>query len=266
MSSAGSPTSAIPGGSSGNQSGPHGSGVGNNPSSGPSFPGSASSLLPSSASGFQNAFINGLMSAAGGAMMPPPGAAGLPLSSGGVRDIKDYSNEEKQVPTAIHKFFHCTFMFGVSSSVFIQRAAAVAAAASSILRGGQPNIPGTPFIPGTGPSGMASFPEGFFGAATSTPNSAANIATTSPGVANLNNPGRTSSAGGGVRSGHSGSGAPNSIAATSSASSLLPPPPPPTPGNSSASAHSPPDEKRRKFMDPKLVNTLPVLFANNARF
>ncbi|KAM7538423.1 hypothetical protein Aperf_G00000073705 [Anoplocephala perfoliata] len=225
MSSAGSPTSALPGGSSGSQSGPHGSGVGNNPSSGPSFPGSASSLLPSNASGFQNAFLNGLMSAAGGAMMPPPGTAGLPLSTGGVRDIKDYSNEEKQ------------------------RAAAVAAAASSILRGGQPNIPGSPFIPGTGPAGMASFPEGFFGAAASAASSAANIATTSPGVANLNNPGRTSSAGGGVRSGHSGSGAPNSAAATSSSSSLLPPPPPPTPGNSSA---SPPDEKRRKFMDPKL--------------
>lgn len=39
------------------------------------------------------------MSAAGGAMMPPPGTAGLPLSSGAVRDIKDYSSEDKQVLT-----------------------------------------------------------------------------------------------------------------------------------------------------------------------
>ncbi|VDM18409.1 unnamed protein product [Hydatigera taeniaeformis] len=231
MSSAGSPSSSLPGSSSANQTGPHGSNVGSAPATGAAFPGSTPGLLPSSAPGLQNAFINGLMSAAGGAMMPPPGTAGLPLSSGAVRDIKDYSSEDKQ-----------------------RVAAAAAAAASQLFRGGavgQPNLPGSPFLPG-GPAAMAaaaSFPEGFFGAAAA---AAGGVATTSPGVANLNAPGRTSSAGGGVRSnsGHSGiSGVAGPV--SSSASSLLPPPPPPTPGNSST-APTPPDEKRRKMVDPKL--------------
>ncbi|EUB62515.1 Transducin-like enhancer protein 3 [Echinococcus granulosus] len=229
ISSAGSPTSSLPGSSSANQAGPHGSNVGSAPATGAAFPGSTPGLLPSTAPGLQNAFINGLMSAAGGAMMPPPGTAGLPLGSGGVRDIKDYSSEDKQ-----------------------RVAAAAAAAASQLFRGGavgQPNLPGSPFLPG-GPAAIAaaaSFPEGFFGAAAAA--AGGGVATTSPGVVGLSAPGRTSSAGGGVRSnsGHSGV----SGSAGPASSSLLPPPPPPTPGNSST-APTPPDEKRRKVADPKL--------------
>ncbi|VDO05112.1 unnamed protein product [Rodentolepis nana] len=188
----GSPTAGLPGASAGNQSSSHG----NNPTpSSSAFPGLPASMT----AGLQSAFLNGLMSAAGGGMMPPPGSAGLPL---GNRDIKDYSNDDKQ--------------------------RALAAAANSLLRG-QPNIPGSPFLPGgSGPGGM-NFPEGFFGAAAAAQAAAASITTTSP-----------SRTGGSVRN------------STTSSSNLLPPPPPPS---QTPSSITPPDEKRRKLMqDPKLEN------------
>ncbi|VDL19200.1 unnamed protein product [Hymenolepis diminuta] len=195
----GSPTAGLPGASSGNQSSSHG----NNPAgSSSAFPGLPANMT----AGLQNAFLNGLMSAAGGGMMPPPGSAGLPL---GNRDIKDYSNDDKQ--------------------------RAIAAAANSLLRGGQPNIPGSPFLPGgSGPGGM-NFPEGFFGAAAAAQAAAAaNIATTSP-----------SRTGGGVRN--------STTTSAPSSSNLLPPPPPPP--SQTPSSITPPDEKRRKLMqDPKLEN------------
>ncbi|VDD76528.1 unnamed protein product, partial [Mesocestoides corti] len=228
MSSTGSPATSLPGGSSSNQTGSHGSNIGNTPVSSATFPGSNPNMIPSNPSSLPAAFLNGLMSAAGGVMMPPPGSTGIPLSGGTGREIKDYSSDDKQ-----------------------RVAAAAAAAATSLLYPsggrvgvgtGQPNLPTSPFL-SAGPAAVAaaaaSFPESFF--------SGSGLASTSPGVtvpSVTNIPGRTSSAGG-IRhnSGHSTSGGTGS-------SSLLPPPPPPTPGNTSAT--SPQDEKRRKLNDTKM--------------